>query len=280
MSLIIQSVDNQRIKAIKKLQQKKYRDLYKQFTIEGEKALYEALERNILSNYYDINEIYISESFNFQRISQQALKNIQIYTVTDNVFSAISSVKSPQGCLAIITRKEIELSEIIDGSIVDTLDSSIDNKAFKNNLIIILDAIQDPGNLGTIVRIADAVGVRAIILGNGCAEAFSDKVVRSAMGSLFHVPIIQKDVIDAITILKHANYHIMAADIQGNPYYSIEPCNNIALVMGNEGNGLSEIIRQNVQSYISIPMPGQAESLNVAVATAVIAFDLVRLWQI
>jgi TrmH family RNA methyltransferase len=279
MSLIIQSVDNQRIKVIKKLQQKKYRDLNNEFIIEGEKALQEALERNILQNYYVINEIYISESFSFKRISEQSLGNIQIYTVTDKVFSNISNVKSPQGCLAIIRYKQMELSEVIDRPIANMLDSSVNNKVLNNKLIIILDAIQDPGNLGTIIRIADAVGVRAIILGNGCSDAYSDKVVRSAMGSLFHVPIIQKDIIDAIAILKRSKYHIMAADLQGNPYYSIEPCNNIALIMGNEGSGLSEIIRQHVQSYVSIPMPGQAESLNVAVATAVLAFDLVRIWQ-
>lgn len=264
---MIQSTDNARIKTIKKLKQKKYRLEYNSFIIEGEKIVQEALQRNHFPGFYQVEEVYISESFEMGRIPDSLLASIPVIPVSDKVFSHISEVQSPTGCLAIIKRKPFTWEDI-----------QIQEKkgSMRASLVLLLDEVQDPGNLGTIIRIADAVNAKAVVLGSGCADPFNDKVIRSAMGSLFHIPVIENNLEQMIGVLKNDGYHVVAADLIGTPYYQWQHHNRTALVLGNEGRGLSELVKGTVDSFVSIPMPGHAESLNVSVATGIIAFHMIH----
>lgn len=264
---MIQSIDNARIKKIKKLKQKKYRQEYSRFIIEGEKILQEALERNLFPDYYQVEEVYISESFEMGRITVDLLASTPVFPVSDKVFSHISELQSPTGCLAVIERKLFTWEDIQANT---KMDSS------RNPLVLLLDEIQDPGNLGTIIRIADAVNAKAVVLGNGCADPFNDKVIRSAMGSLFHIPMIEDDLERMIEVLKNDGFQLVAADLTGTPYFTQPYHSHIALVLGNEGRGLSKAVKGAVDSFVSIPMPGHAESLNVSVATGILAFHMIH----
>ncbi|OEH84436.1 hypothetical protein BHU72_09465 [Desulfuribacillus stibiiarsenatis] len=265
---VIQSQDNAKIKKLKKLHQKKYREEFGAFIIDGEKLLEEALCNNLQSQKYSVKEIYISESFVFERLNEDMIGDKPVYQVEDKLFSQISTVKSPKGCLAVV-----EKHESMQGY------DWILNSDQAAQLIIILDQVQDPGNVGTIIRIADAVGAKAVILGAGCADPYNEKTIRAAMGSIFHVPVIEEDLHTAIQQLKEVGFHFIGADIVGDSYDTIDTLpEKVALVMGSEGNGISEEIRSLIDSFITIPMPGKAESLNVSVATGIIAFDLIRRW--
>ncbi|OEF95615.1 TrmH family RNA methyltransferase [Desulfuribacillus alkaliarsenatis] len=271
----IQSLDNPRIKYINKLKQRKYRKQEASFIIEGEKIILEALKRNKLANYYKVKELYVSDSFAFQNLIISDIEKIPVYTVTDKVFSNISTVQSPQGCLAVIEKVDLDIAQVLELR---------DKQATKKyQLIFLLDGIQDPGNVGTIIRTADAVGAEAVILGAGTVDTFNDKVIRSAMGSIFHVPVLELEIITAAKILKEQQYQLLAADLSGVSYFDLHSSMDmseakLAIVLGNEGSGLSDGIKQNVDSFVSIPMPGSAESLNVSVAAGIIAFDIVRQW--
>ncbi len=260
---VIQSLENPRIKAVRKLYQKKYRNQSQSFLVEGEKILLEVLQHQTLHPHYIVKELYTSESFTYSLICSEMLEGIPHWSVTDKIFANLSALQSPRGCIAVIEHKPFALDDAILGNA-------------STNQVFLLDGIQDPGNVGTIIRIADAVQAQAVVLGHGCADPFSDKVVRAAMGSLFHLPVLELSLVDAIRRLRTSGYTTLAADLEGTPYYSLEISDRIAIVLGSEGQGISEHVKQEIDRLVTIPMPGNAESLNVSVAAGILAFDLVR----
>ena len=269
---MIQSIENQRIKDVYKLYQKKYRVATHSFLIEGEKMLKEALTNSRLTEQFSVREIYRSEDFSFTEIDHEYLQDYPQTIVSERVFSHLSALQSPRGCIAVIERNEWEWTDF-DVFQIDQ------QKPNDGSLVLLLDGIQDPGNVGTIIRIADAVGAKAVILGDGCADPYSDKVVRATMGSLFHVPIITEELMTVIAKLKQAGYRIVAADLVGDSYYSNQPSWRTGFVLGSEGRGISQEIKGQVDTFLTIPMPGDAESLNVSVAAGILAFDIRRQWE-
>lgn len=205
-----------------------------------------------------IEAIYIEEKF-----SELYEKDIdEEYTVvSENVFKQISDTVTPQGIIAVVRQKENDLKNIL--------------KKDEKQLFILLENLQDPGNLGTIVRTAEGAGVSAVIAGKSTVDIYNPKVIRSTMGSIFRVPyIITDDLREEIELLKNNGVTIYAAHLNGRNYYDKENYDgSTAFIIGNEANGLTKEISSKADKLIKIPMCGKLESLNASVAAAVLMYE-------
>ena len=269
---LITSKDNEIIKNIRKLKEKKYREEQKLYVVEGIKLVKEAIQENA-----DIDTIIISVGADAYTRHIDAVKgraltasksvhldieNINNYNciyVTENVFKYVSNVENPQGLMALI-----KISE------EDTID-------YNEDLILVLDGIQDPGNLGTIIRTADSVGLKQIIVSRDTVDSFNPKVVRSTMGAVYRVKIIRSDnLLVTLKMIKENGFKVYATDLKtDNNIYNIE-LNKTAIIIGNEANGVSKEIIETVENKVKIPMLGKTESLNASVATGVILYEYLR----
>ena len=256
---IITSKDNEIIKNVRKLKEKKYRDQTNQYIVEGIKMIKEAISEEAVIRLIVVCE----ENANSGAIDKKLLYEIAKYEciyVSKKVFDLISEVKTPQGILAVIEK-----------------DNSEDKIDYKQDVIVVLDGIQDPGNLGTILRTIDSVGLNQVIVSKETADAYNSKVVRSTMGAIFRVNIIESDnLLDTLKNIKKHKYKIMATSLETeNSIYDVD-YNKKVLVIGNEANGVSQEILDYADEKIKIPMLGKTESLNASVATAVILYEYVR----
>lgn len=256
---IITSKDNEIIKNIRKLKEKKYRDQNNEYIVEGIKMIKEAITEEAVIKLIVVCE----ENANSGSIDKKLLYEIAKYEciyVSKKVFDLISEVKTPQGILAVIEK-----------------DNSEDKIDYKQDVIVVLDGIQDPGNLGTILRTIDSVGLNQVIVSKETADAYNPKVVRSTMGAIFRVNIIESDnLLDTLKNMKKHKYKIMATSLETpNSIYDVE-YNKKVIVIGNEANGVSKEILDYADEKIKIPMLGKTESLNASVATAVILYEYVR----
>ena len=260
----ISSKDNEFIKHIKKLKDKKQRDLSKEYLIEGIKLIEEAIKENA-----KIKQIIICEDCEKtesipKELMYEIAKRECIY-VTNKVFENITGVTNPQGILAVIEKKDMEgkrPSEIID---------------YSQDIIVALDDIQDPGNLGTILRTADSVGLKQILVSKWTADAYNPKVVRSTMGAIFRVEIIEcEDLEKTLKEIKKHKYKIMVSSLQTeNSIYDVNYHKKV-IVIGNEANGVENKIQEIADEKVKIPMLGKTESLNASVATGIILYEYVR----
>jgi len=242
---MITSVSNKKIKDIQKLKENKNIKKYGLYLIEGKHLVEEALEVNV------VEEIIVSE--NFEEFSLIETFKGEITRVSQSVMKTISDTITSQGIIAVckIVNKELEIN--------------------KYSKILILDRVQDPGNLGTIIRTADAFAFDCIILGKGTTSLYGQKVIRSTQGSNFHIDCF--DNIDLVSLLDEmTEFNIFATSLKADKY--IEQLNNIsgkvAVVFGNEGAGVSEEILEKVNNLLKISMPGRAESLNVSIAAGIV----------
>lgn len=205
-----------------------------------------------------IEAIYIEEKF-----SELYGKDIdEEYTVvSENVFKQISDTVTPQGILTVVRQKENILENIL--------------KKDENQLFILLENLQDPGNLGTIIRTAEGAGVSAVIAGKSTVDIYNPKVIRSTMGSIFRVPyIVADDLEKAIELFKNNGVTIYAAHLNGKNYYDEKNYEgSTAFIIGNEANGLTEEISSKADKLIKIPMCGRLESLNASVAAAILMYE-------
>lgn len=250
----IQSKDNVLIKSIKKYKEKKYRNNDGKFIVEGWKLIEEAVRAN-----WKVEYVFFDERENEKA---EILKNIfgtkvEILKVSKDIIKILSSTEHPQGILAVVEKKAPK-ADINDG------------------FYILIDKVQDPGNMGTIIRSAHGSGASGIILTKGTVDIYNDKVLRSTMGSIFHIPIFE-DAEDIIDILKKKNYRFVVSSLQTDKnFYEENLKGNIVICVGNEGNGVSEDIYKLADIKVKIPMPGGAESLNVSVASSIMMFEIVR----
>lgn len=256
---IITSKDNEIIKNIRKLKEKKYRDLNNEYIVEGIKMIKEAINEEVVIKLIVVCE----ENANNGAIDKKLLYEIAKYEciyVNKKIFSLISDVQNPQGILAVIEKNNSE-----------------ENIDYKQDVIVVLDGIQDPGNLGTILRTIDSVGLDQVIVSKETADSYNPKVVRSTMGAIFRVNIIESDnLLDTLKNMKKHKYKIMATSLETeNSIYDVD-YNKKVIVIGNEANGVSQDILNYADEKIKIPMLGKTESLNASVATAVILYEYVR----
>ncbi len=251
MDSFMEKLSKNTVKKIRALHNKKFRKINEQFLISGLISVEEAISSN-----YDITEIYYTSSIiekkNINKIFKIASeKNIPLYNIHHSDVNKISTEISPQGIIAIANQKKFTLSE------------------FGNN-ILILDKIKDPGNLGTIFRIAHWFGLGGLILLEGTVEVENPKVVQSSMGSIFHMPfVIENSYEKIIDYCKNTSKNILLSDVHnGKNIKEFNLKNKFALVIGNESRGISDSWNEYDLQRVFLPQIGGAESLNAAVATA------------
>ena len=256
---IITSKDNEIIKNVRKLKEKKYRDLNNEYLVEGVKMIKEAILEDAKIKLIVVCE----DNANSGAIDKKLLYEIAKYEciyVSKKVFDLISDVQTPQGMLAVIEKENSE----------DKID-------YTEDVIVVLDGIQDPGNLGTILRTIDSVGLKQVIVSKETADSYNPKVVRSTMGAIFRVKVIESNnLLDTLKNMKKHKYKIMATSLEtDNSIYDVD-YNKKVIVIGNEANGVEKEILDYADEKIKIPMLGKTESLNASVATAVILYEYVR----
>ena len=255
---MITSKSNPKLKKVRKLMESsKERKERRLFVVEGKRLVLEAPV-----NW--VEELFVSESFySFGKTNLDAYKRIEI--VKDDVFKSISDTVHPQGILAVVRQPEYQVQGLYDGTL---------GKEGKTT-ILLLDDIQDPGNLGTIFRTAEAAGVSGIIMSSGCADIFNPKAIRSTMGSIYRLPFIVDELVSVIENLKVDGFMVCGAALEdARDYRTVSYPATRAIVIGNEGKGISRSVLNSVSEKIMIPMKGQVESLNAAVSCAVLLFYL------
>lgn len=265
---IISSKDNEQIKAIKKLKEKKYRDETNCYIVEGIKMVKEAINENAAIKMIviceDCDEVELkNNSSKDNRIEQSLLYEIAKYEciyVTKKVFSLLSEVKTPQGILAVVEKED-----------------SIEKIDYTEDMILVLDGIQDPGNLGTILRTADSANLKQIILSEEVADPYNPKVVRSTMGAIFRMNIIRTDnLVKTLQMLKKHKYEVVVTSLDtNNSIYDIDYHKKV-IVIGNEAKGVSKEIQNLADKKVKIPMLGKTESLNASVAAGIMIYEYVR----
>ncbi|MCI5870918.1 MULTISPECIES: TrmH family RNA methyltransferase [Streptococcus] len=244
---IITSKSNNLIKKTKKLLQKKHRK--HSYLIEGWHLLEEAQKYGAeILNLFTL-ELYADRVTHFD----------QVHLVTNDVLKELSDTATPQGVVAEIAYPNLDFPQQLKGK------------------FLILEDVQDPGNVGTIIRTADAAGFDAIFLSEKTADLYNAKTLRAMQGSHFHLPIYRQDIFKIIKQLQEDHICILATTLapQSVDYKAIQAPSSFALVMGNEGSGISKKMAEQADHLIHITMPGQAESLNVAVAAGIVIFSLV-----
>lgn len=235
------SIENKKIKELKKLQLKKYRDLTDSFIIETEHLIEEAYKNNCLK------ELFLIENLDYKL-------DVETHYVNEKVMKYISVLDTPPKMIGVA--KKIPQKEL-------------------GNRILILDEIRDPGNLGTIIRSAVAFNIDTIILGDKTVDLYNPKVLRASEGLLFNINILEKNILDFIPHLKSLNYKIIGTKVSGGKSIkNLAKNEKECIIMGNEGKGISEEILSLCDEYIYIDMANACESLNVAVATSIILYEL------
>lgn len=262
----ISSPANEKIKLVTQLQSKaSARRKQKMFVVEGIRMYEEIPASELVATY--VSEKYYDETIKAGKLSKEAKANLSIrdyYIVADSVFKNMSDTVTPQGILAIVKQKEYSLEDIINNG--------------KDKVFIVLESIQDPGNLGTIVRTAEGAGVAGIIMNKETVDIYNSKVIRSTMGSVYRVPfMVTENLSETIEELKKNNVTVFAAHLKGDEYYAQNLYEgSVAFLIGNEGNGLSDEIAKKADKYVKIPMDGMVESLNASVAAAVLMYEAKR----
>ncbi|MCX8129128.1 MAG: 23S rRNA (guanosine(2251)-2'-O)-methyltransferase RlmB [Clostridia bacterium] len=259
----ISSNQNSIIKELKSLKTKKYREEKKLYFIEGTRFVEEALKEKMNIAYILFSEKYLDSDDGKQISSIAHLMGYRLYLLPDKLFREISDTENPQGVMAVIKMKMFELEEILSE---------------KCNFLIVLDSIQDPGNMGTIIRTADAAGASGIIMSKGCVDLYNPKVLRSTMGSIFHLPVcFSSDITEDILLLKSRGVKICAAHLKGEvDYYDVSEWDNTAIIIGNEANGICDEVASSADLLVKIPMAGRAESLNASVAAGLLIYEALR----
>ncbi|MGL4731828.1 MAG: TrmH family RNA methyltransferase [Clostridium sp.] len=249
----ISSKDNSLIKNIRKLKERKYRTSQNLFLVEGFRFVEEAIKSN-----FNIKYILISE--NYPRESYEKYINFsgEIYIVSKNVFKTISSTETPQGVIAVVENKQIIPKE-------------------DKGIYILVDKVQDPGNLGTIIRTAHASNCLGVIIEKGTVDVYNEKTLRSTMGSIFNVPIINDSNLEYVRKLRKDGYKLITSSLDTeNNFYDVDLTGKAIIAVGNEGNGISNEVYEISDEKVKIPMPGGAESLNASVAASIMMYEAVR----
>jgi len=244
----MQSNKNEKVKQWKKLLTKKGRDQSGLFLVEGEHLVYEAKEAGV------IHELIVSESY-YSKLPKSLFSNIETYILANEIVGTLSDTETPQGIFA--TCKPMKAENI------------------QGERFLLIDSVQDPGNVGTMIRTADAVGVDAVIIGEGSVDIYNPKVLRSAQGSHFHLPIIRGNLEKWIDTLKENSIPVYGTALKGaHPMYEVDGGQPFALIVGNEGQGVNQELLKKTTKNLYIPIYGKSESLNVSVATGVLLYYL------
>ena len=250
-NIIIESNQNKIIKEVNSLKAKKERDKTGLFILEGKRLVDE------IPNSWEIKYLLKAESYS------EHINFENVYTVKDSLFEKISETVNPQGILAVCHIKEFDVTNV-----------DYSNSPF----FVVLENVTDPGNMGTLIRTADAAGADGIFLSKGCVDIYNPKVIRATMGSIFHLPIYRNlNLMDLMEDFKNNNVKTLAAHLKGTSTpYKVDMTTACAVIIGNEANGLSDEISEMASDLVKIPMPGKAESMNAGIAGGILIYEAVR----
>ena len=241
----ITSRDNRAVKESKKLLKKSHRQATGFFLLEGERLVFDAMEKGVP----------LRRVFAHRRFYDMGLTGEECYEAPDSILAELSDTCSPQGVAAVAEQKREKLSCLP-----------------VQQPLVVCDRLRDPGNLGTVIRTADAAGFGGVILLGDCADVYSPKVVRATMGALFDLPIVFAERVEELSKLS-----LVCADLKDAvPLFSYDFKKPFAVVIGNEAQGVSPAVRNAAEAAVKIPMIGGSESLNAAVAFGVIAYEAFR----
>ncbi len=249
MTETLSSLKNPRILAFRSLQERKGRLAHDAFLVEGDRLTREA----VLSSFPLRAVLLRTDRERPDWVPEEA----PLYLLPEHVFAAVAGTKTPQGIAAVM---------------------GMQPRPARGPRLLALDAVQDPGNVGTILRTADAVGFDGVILGPECADVFAPKVLRATMGSVFRLGLsFPEDLPGALRALREQGYSILSSQLDGTPFFGRQHVSDhLVLIIGNEGSGVSEAVRAEATHRLRLPMRGGAESLNAAIAAAVMMYDLTR----
>ena len=241
---IITSKANSVVKNAKKLHQKKYRK--SAYLIEGWHLFEEAVQAGVR-----IEKIFALESY-----QDQLAAFPQTVWVSEEILRDLADTQTPQGIVAVLQKEEVGLPDLHQGK------------------YLFLEDVQDPGNVGTMIRTADAAGFTGVIVSDKSADLYSLKTLRSMQGSHFHLPIYRMPLVSFVEEAKKSNLPILATTLsrESKDYRELSSLENFVLVMGNEGQGISSVMAESADQLVHIGMKGRAESLNVAVAAGILMF--------
>ncbi len=244
---VIESTRNEKVKGWRLLHRRKGRAEAGLFLAEGPHLVEEAVRYGIA-----IEEIVLREGAE----RPAGTERFPVTMVAGNVMRAVCESEAPQGVAAVCRLPP-------DDGLPEA-----------KGVWLLLDAVQDPGNVGALIRTADAAGCSCVVCGEGCADAFGGKALRASQGSVFHLPVIRRELRSAIGALEPSGMRVLASAADGDAFDGMGRMENFALVMGNEGAGIAEHIAAACDARVAVPIRGRAESLNVAVAAGVLLFAL------
>ncbi|MBS3944109.1 MAG: RNA methyltransferase [Melioribacter sp.] len=246
------------LKYYSNLNQKKYRVLEQKILVEGQKLIIEALHSKLNCEVILTTNSFRESNPSFFR--NKFLNDIKIELISHNDLERISDTQTPQGIIAVFEIPKYKLQNL-----------------GKEKIIIGLESIADPGNMGTIIRNCDWFGINYIITSNDCAESYNPKVIRSSAGSVFHINVIEfENFYEELDQLKKSQYKILVADLKGEDLYSFSNSDRTVIVFSNEAHGPSQELLNRADHILTIPRKGKAESLNVASASAIILGEFSR----
>lgn len=251
----ITSGENRIFRLCEQLTHKKYRDKLGMYLIEGENLLEEAVK-----NHAEIKTVLVRQDYGGNFYGSED----KVFYLDDRLFDRLSQTETSQGIMAIVKKPEFSRAEFTDKN--------------DGSNYVVLDRLQDPGNIGTIIRTADAAGYGLVIAMKGTADVFSPKAVRAATGSLFRMPVVFMDSVDELMEFTRAAGKKLAATCFDTDryYYDEDLRENIALIIGNEGGGICRELIESSDLKIKIPMHGNIESLNASVAAGILMYEAVR----
>ncbi|MEC0369481.1 TrmH family RNA methyltransferase [Paenibacillus chibensis] len=256
----ILSPQNPRAKEWAQLLEKKHRDKQHKYIIEGIHLVQEALRSNadVECVAFDVEQGIPGELSPLAGTETHA----EWIGVSAAVIAKCSDTKTPQPVFAVVRKQLADVGLLVQR---------------KDSLVIVLDGVQDPGNVGTIIRTADAAGADGVIVGRGSADIYNPKTIRSTMGSIFHLPVVEGDLLELLPQAKEQGVRIVSTSLQAtSTCYGYDFTKAAWLLVGNEAKGVSEAAQQLVDDALIIPMKGRAESLNVAMASTVMLFEAMR----
>ncbi len=245
----LSSLKNPQVVLWRSLKDRKARKEHGLFLVEGRKSVEEAL-----SSGFPAEALLLSEG---AAEDGQLPEHVKKYLLPEHVMAAVCDTKTPQGIAAVMRRREAPVT---------------------GRRLAALDGVQDPGNVGTIIRTADAAGLDGVLLSPDCADPYSPKVLRATMGSVFHIPVaVVDDLPGVLTELKEKGLPVISSQLDGTPFSQWKaPEEGFVLVIGSEGNGVSPAVRALATVRLRLPMRGRAESLNAAVAAGIMMYGLME----
>jgi len=254
---IIKSLDNTLLRETRKLKEKKHRVEREEFIVEGFRFVSEAIESSFQVPFVFVSEV-AKDKWEKYNLQEKLKKETRVFLINEAALKGICSTETPQGIAAVVKNKQRAVDK-------------------EQGFYLLVDKVQDPGNLGTLIRTAHAAGALGVILTKGTVDVYNEKTLRATMGSIFYIPIIEDKELTITKGLIAEGFKLVASflDTEDN-FYDVDLKNKVIIAVGSEASGVSEAIIQLCNSKVKVPMPGGAESLNVAIAGSIMIYEAVR----